>query len=78
MSIFGHISREKSQNGIYEFSTYDDGISAHWVRIKLKHYSEELNLIKLLIDKDDATGHNFRPTHAVIDVLKGAPVGQVK
>jgi hypothetical protein len=79
VSIFGHINREKTKNGVYEFSTYDDGTPSDWVRIKLKQYSEELNLIKLLIGgKGTATGQNFRPTHVVIDVLKGASVGQVK
>jgi len=73
-SIFGHINRNR---GEFELKTYDRSTAPDWVHISLENYAKEHPLLKTLAFKG-ATGENFRPTHAVIDTLKGEPQGKIK
>jgi hypothetical protein len=73
-SIFGHINRNR---GEFELKTYDVCTACDWVHISLEKYAKEHPIIKPLTFKG-TTGENFRPTHAVIDTLKGVPQGKIK
>jgi hypothetical protein len=73
-SIFGHVNRNR---GEFELKTYDASTACDWVHNSLEKYAKEHPILKPLTFKK-ATGENFRPTHAVIDTLKGVPQGKIK
>ena len=74
VSIFRHIDR---LHGRFRLKNYDAGTASDWVHDAIKHYAKK-KLILQPLAINGTTGENFRPTHAVIDKLKGVNQGLIK
>lgn len=72
--IFGHLYRGYGQ---LKLRLYDPGIPIGWVHQALTRYEKKESILLPLI-KSNTTGENFRPTHAVIDSLKGVNQGLIQ
>jgi hypothetical protein len=74
-AIFSHIHRKEGVT--QEVRLYDSGTASDWVQPLIEKISKDHPILKALIVKR-VTGHNFRPTHVIIDVFKGVSQGQIK